>query len=415
MKCELSTLGGLKRQLDIQLSVEQVQKSFDENYKKRQKKAHLPGFRKGKVPLDHIRSMYREEVKRETAINLINEFYLKALKQEQLKPANEPRIDIKSHIEENQVFGFSAVLEVQPEVNIDKDFKVQITKPSMEVEEKEVDQSVENIRAASATFESVLEKRGVDWGDIVELEIKELSGPVGIEKKPLLEMKKENNLEIEGLMEEILGMQSGDKKKISVHFSEKYPGKEQAGKSASLEVTLLVIKKRILPDLNNEFVKKFKCKDVQEMRLFIRRTLEQEKKDKAYEAMREKALKQLVEKNPISLLPEGVVEEQKQAVISSVVNRLKGAGMKEEDIEKYKKKYQEDFQEQARFIVHSSYLIYALARQLNISVPPQEVKMYLQKTGDAGKTQGDEEYKKMEIFLIREKTLDHLIDKAVEI
>ena len=414
MKCELNTLSGLKRELDIQLSVEQVQKGFNEAYRKKQQKVDLPGFRKGKVPLNHIRSLYHEEVKRDATMNLINEFYGKALEKENLKPAGDPKIDFKSNIEENRDFRFSAVLEIQPEINIDKEFKVQMAKPSVVVEEKEVDQSLENIRAASATFELVEEKREVNWGDIVELEIKELSGSIGIEKKPLLEVKKEHNLEIKGLVEGVIGMQSGDKKEISVELSEKYPVKEQAGKSADLEITLLAIKKRILPDLNDEFVKKFKCKDIQEMKSFIQRSLEKEKQDKAYDKAREEALKQLVEKNPVPLLPEALVEDQKEAIVSSVVNRLQKTGMKEEDVEQYKKKYKEDFQKQARFMVHSSYLIYSLARQLNISASSQEVKIYLQNTHHE-KTHSDEDYGRVENFLIQEKVLKHLIDTAVEI
>ena len=413
MKCELNALGGLKRKLDIQLSIEQVQQGFNEAYREKQKKINLPGFRKGKVPLSHLRSLYYEEIKRDAIVNLINEFYKKALEREKLKPAGDPKIDLKSNIEENQVFGFSAVLEIQPEINVDKEFRVQIIKPPVVVEEKEVDQSLENVRAASAKFESVTEERGVNWGDIVELEIKELSDSIGIENKPLLEIKKEHGLEMKGLVEGIVGMQSGGKKEISVELSEKYPVKEKAGKSADLEVTLLAIKKRVLPELNDEFVKKFKCKDIQEMKLFIRRTLEKEKQDKAYDKMREEVLKQLVEKNPVSLLPEVVVEDQKKAVISSVVSRLQNAGMKEEDIEKYKKKYKEDFQKQARFMVHSSYLIYALAKKLNVSVSPQEVKMYLQNV-HREKAQTDEEYGRMENFLIQEKVLKHLIDTAIE-
>ncbi|MDE0118417.1 MAG: trigger factor [Bdellovibrionales bacterium] len=414
MKCELSNLSGLKRKLDIQLSSEQVQRGFDEAYKAKQKKVHLPGFRKGKVPLNHIRSMYHEEIKRDTVISLINEFYRKALEQAKLKPASEPKIDLKSKIDENQGFGFSAVLEIQPEITIDKNFKVQISKLSSEVAEKEIDQSLENIRAASANFELITEDRAVNWGDIAELEIKELSGSIGIEKKPLLEIKKENKLEIKGLIEEIIGMKVKDKKKISVELSDKYPIKEQAGKSADLEVSLLAIKKRMLPDLNDEFVKKFKCQDIQEMRLMIRRSLEQEKKNKNYDHMREETLKQLVDKNPIDLLPEGIIEEQKQTITSSVVDRLKKAGLKEGEIEQYKKKYQTDLQKQARFMVHSSYLIYALAGELDISISPQEVQMYFQST-QPGKTQTDEEYRQIESILIQEKTIKHLIDKATEI
>lgn len=410
MKCELSSLSGLKRKLDIQLSVEQVQKSFNENYIKKQKKTELPGFRKGKVPMSHIRSMYEEEVKRDTAIGLINEFYSKALEQEKLKPAGDPKIDIKSRIEEGKVFGFSAVLEVQPIFNIDKSFKVNISKPSMEVEAAEVDQALENIRLASAQFEVVTEKRSLDWGDFAELEINELSDSVGIGKNSLLEIKKEHKLEIEGFMEGIIGITVGENKKISVTLSKNYPIKEHAEKTTDLEVKLLAIKKQIVPEIDDEFIEKFKCKDIDQLKSFIRRSLENEKKSKVYDVMREEALKQLAEKNPAESLPEGILEEQKKTIVSSVEERLKANGMSEKDIEEYKKKYQSDFNERAKFIVHSSYLIYALARELDISVSSQEVNMHLKNN----KSQ-DIDYHKVEDFLIREKTLKHLIDTAVTI
>jgi len=128
--------------------------------------------------------------------------------------------------------------------------------------------------------------------------------------------------------------------------------------------------------------------------------------------MREQALKELVEKNPVSLLPEGMVEDQKQVIISSVVSHLKESGMKEEDIEKYKEKHRKDFQEEARFMVHSSYLIYILAKQLNISVSPREVKMYIQRT-NPHQSRSDDEYERAESSLIREKTLNHLIESAI--
>ena len=411
IKINTNNLGGLKRKLNIQLSAEQVKKAFDENYKKKQKTVELPGFRKGKVPLHQIRSMYQAEVKKDTVISLINEFYLKALQQEQLKPAGEPEINFKSAIVEDQAFDFSAELEIQPKIDIDRNFKVQLSKPSIEVTEKEVDQAVENIRVASAKFEPIKETRGVHWDDVVQLEITELSGSIGIEKKPMLEMKKENEREIKGLIAGVLGMESGDRKKIQVNLSDKYPIKEHAGKSVELEVTLLDIKKKILPKLDEEFIKQFKCNDIQQLKSLVRQSIEKEKQGQSYDLMREEALKQLVEENPIELLPEGVVEEQKKIIISSVEERLKKSGMKEKEIEQYKKKYQEEFQKQARFMVQSSYLIYALANELNISVSRQEVRIYLQ---DNKSEQANEKYERIENFLIREKTIEHLVNTAVK-
>ena len=226
-----------------------------------------------------------------------------------------------------------------------------------------------------------------------------------------MEIKKESKLEeIEDFIEEMIGMVAKEKKTISAKLSKNYPVKEHAGKLVDLEIELLAIKKRFVPEISDEFIKKFKCKDIEQLKTLIRYSLENEKKNKAYDTMREEVLKQLVEKNPVDFLPEGVIEKQKEAIVSSIVNRLKNVSMSEKDIEQYKTEHKLEFQEKAKFMIHSSYLIYALARQLNISVSPQEVNSYLQNN----KSQENIEYDKLEDFLIREKTLSHLIDTAIE-
>ena len=316
MKYELSKLDGLKRKLDIQLPVEQVKKAFNDSYRKKQKTAVMPGFRKGKMPLSHIRFIYQDEVEKDTVVHLINKFYLKALEQEGLFPAGQPKINLKSDIAENKEFGFSALMEVHPEILIDKNFKVRIAKPKILIEDKQVDQFLEKLLKNEAKQE------------------------------------------------------------------------------------------------NEEFFKKFKCKNIQEMKSFIRKLMTHEKQTAAREQIKEEIFKQLVEKHPIALLPEKMVEDQKQVIISSVMDRLKSAGMPEQERQQYKKKYQKDFHTQARFMVRSSYLIYALAEKLNISANQKEIKMYLQVT-DLDKNPSDEDYKNAENLLIKEKTIDHLIDTAL--
>ena len=412
-KISTSHLGGLKRKLEIHISAEQVRGVFDEIYRKKQKTLERPGFRKGKVPLSQIRSIYKQEVQKDATIHLVNESYKEALDREQLRPAGEPKISLKSAVMENEAFDFSAELEIQPEIQLDSAFKVTLSKPSLKVEEKEVEKALENIRSASASFEPIKENRGVKWGDVVRLEVKELSQPpIGVEKTPLLEMNKENEKEIKGLMEALLDMKPGEERKVKVHLSDEYPIKESAGKSMEWEVVLKDIQKKNVPDLDEEFIKKFKCKDIDHLKSLIRQSIEKEKQTHSYDVMREEALKQLVEKNPVELLPEGVVEEQKQAIISSVEDRLKQSNMKEKDIQQYKKKHQEEFQKQARFMVQSSYLIHALASQANISVSSQEVRLYLQKSRGEPV---EEEYERVKNFLIREKTIEHLVHTAVKV
>lgn len=439
MKYKLSALSGLKKKLDIHLSIEQVQKSFDEHYKKKQQKVHLPGFRKGKVPLNQVRALYQDEVSRDTSVSLVENFYLKAVKQEQLRPAGEIKIDFKSPCEEGQTFDFSIVLEVHPEINIDKSFKIQLSKPLVKVTEEEVDQYIEKIRIKSAKYVPVMQKKRVSWNDFVELRImpselkksellNKLAGeketPQGIigpdetdrkllkeGKKLLLEVKKEQEVfPFKGLVEGVLGMQIGDRKKIPMVFFAKDSVKTQVGKPINLEVILMAIKKQVLPT-DDDLVKFFKCKDIKELKKLGRVFLERTYRDEAYSTMKEQVLKQLVEKNPIPFLPERVVEEQKQSIISVVISSLKEKGLAEKEIEKYKKEQEKEFQEQARFMTHSSYLILTLARKLNISVSPQSVRNYM-KTASMSNKPSDEEYERIENFLIREKTISHLIDTA---
>jgi len=407
MQYKINKLDGLKRKLDIQVSVEQVQELLNDNYRKKQRKADLPGFRKGKVPLNHVRPLYQEEVKRDTVMDIVNKFYSRVLDQENLKPSSDPRVEVKSPITENKAFQFSAILEIQPEINVDKDFKVKIPQYSLKVEEKEISEVLDQLRKVYAKYEEITADRGAHWGDIIDLEVNDLSGFTGIKKNTLLEMKKEHTLEIEGLSEGLVGMKKGDKKTISVHLSENYPIKEHAGKVADLEVTLLAIKQRILPTLEED-LKRYKCKDEQEIRQMIRQNLEQEDKDKAYRAMRKKALEYLVEKNPIDLLPEEIVESQKQNIISSVVDQLKQSGMTEENIEEYKKNHQKEFQKQARFNVHLAYLIYDLADKWNISVNAKEIE----ELHNGKQKPSKDEYDRLADMIVREKTIGRLIDTA---
>ncbi len=466
MKYKISTLSGLKKKLDIHLSPEQVQKGFDEHYKKKQQKAHLPGFRKGKVPLNQIRALYQEEVTKDTAISLVDKFYLEVLEQEQIEPAGDiEKLDFKSSCEEGQAFDFSIVLDVQPEFDIDKSFKVQLSKPSVEVTEEEVDRYVKYIQVSSAKYVPLTERKPVSWNDFVELKINqavqkkaeppksllsEENNPAGENKsveeknfagapssaeekpnppvdvngpsktdiqllkegKPLfLEVKKEpENFPLKGLIEGILGMQTGEQKKIPVVFSEEYHVKEQVGQPMNVEVKLMEIKKQVLPN-DDELFKICKCKDMTELKKLVGYFLKGLKRDKVYQILKDQVLRQLVEKNPISFLPEGVVERQKQNIISSSVNSLKEKGMTEQEIEKYKKEQEKEFQEEARFMVHSAYLMFDLARKLNISASSKEIRDYLKATAK-GKNPSEEDYDHAETFLVWDKMISYLIDTA---
>ena len=412
MKCELTELEGLKRQLNIQLSTEQVQDGFQENYKKWQKKIQVSGFRKGKAPFEFIRSTYYNEIVKETLKDLLNEFYFKALEQNQLRPASQPVFDFKSKLKEGEDFQFSAVLEIQPSITIDKTFKAQLKKPSEDISEEEVEHSVEHLRAGFTKLEPVTESRGITWGDIAECKLTELTTPkLGITKKQMLEIKKQDNLPITGLLEGLLNMKPGETRKITVTFSNNYPNKELTGKSADWEIHLVSIKKKILPELNDEFASQFKCKNINELKANIQKSLQRDKQIKAHEEMKKQALEQFTKAHPIPFLPEEILEKQTQDIMNSHTKYLKSLNKKDQEIEIYNQKNKDTFRKQAVFEVHYSYLLFALADQLNLSVKPYEIQMYLQNSKQ-GSNKDPSTQERAKNFLICEKAIDHLIKTA---
>lgn len=415
MKCELTKLQGLKRKLEIQLPADQVQKILDQNYKKWQKKVDLQGFRKGKVPLQYIQSRYQPEVKKDTTIDLINTFYRQAIIEKRINPVGEPKIDFKSPPESGKGFNFSALLEVHPAVTVDKDFKVQLKEEKAEVSEEAVEKSIHNLRMAGAKLEPVTENRAVQMSDIVELKWKALKSDKEIvnilisilTEKPVLEIKEDpENSPIKGLLKGIIGMNAGDTRNIQCVFSEDLSNRKLSGANIELEVQLIAIKKSILPEMDESFFKKMGCKNEEELKKQIKNYLKSEKERAIYERKREQALEQLVNKYSIETLPETVLEEQKQLLQNNMVNHLKSQGVKEKDIIEYRKKNEQELEKQAQFTIRSSYLIYALAGVLQLSVTNQDAQQYLKQTGSK---QSVEEVKH---FLIREKVLAHLVHTA---
>ena len=148
------------------------------------------------------------------------------------------------------------------------------------------------------------------------------------------------------------------------------------------------------------------CKNEEELKTQIRNYLKKEKERMIYERKREQALEQLVDKYSVEVLPETVLEEQKQLLKNNMVNHLRSQGMKEQDIVEYNKKNEQELEKQAQFTIRSSYLIYALAGVLQLSVTDQEAQQYL------NQTKSQQSLEEVKHFLIREKVLAHLVHTA---
>ncbi len=346
---EVKNFKDLERQVDIHVSLEEVRKAFDKNYKKMQKQAHIHGYRKGKAPMSYIRQHYQEKVKQESLLDLIQEFYPKAIKTTGLSPAFQPEMQFKSPIEENKAWTFYFTVEIQPEVDVDKNFTPSLSPPPpIKVEEKEIEESMKR------------------WQHIANV------------------------------------------KKVTVNLANVDKTETDKTETDKTETDKTEADKTI----DDNFAKICGYKSLKDMKMFIRLAHENKKRQKQQEKMEDEILTQLTKKYPLPLLPEKIVDKQKQLLKSEVIEIMKQNGIKEEDIKKAIQKEHLVFEKEARFAVHSHYLLTDLIKKLDFTVSPREIQLYM-KQNNINQIKDEDIYQNLKRSLLKAKTINHLIKKAL--
>ncbi|MBY0316879.1 MAG: trigger factor, partial [Bdellovibrionales bacterium] len=164
MKTNLESITNLEKKLKIEVPPQQVNEEFDKAFKYLQREVNLKGFRKGKAPLQQIRTMYGDRVKEDVRNNIVQSSFVSAIKEHKLNPISQPTLDF-GDLQENSPFNFTINFEVRPEVKIVKKTGLKVQKEKVTVTEKEIEDSVQKIRMNQAAFTSITEDRPLKNGD----------------------------------------------------------------------------------------------------------------------------------------------------------------------------------------------------------------------------------------------------------
>src|SRR5437868_936689 len=256
MKTTLDKVSSLHRKINIQVPSTVVQNTFNRIFQDIQKEVTVKGFRKGKAPITTIKSLYADRIKQDVAQELIQMHYIKALTEHKLDPISNPEFEFDIP-NESKDFAFSASFDVRPEVQLKKYEGVEVEKEKFTFDEKKVDEVLENIRTSRASFENVLEDRPAKIGDVAVIDFEGL-----VDGQPLENGSGTNhNLElganqfIEGFEDGIIGMRVGQEKTLHLKFPSPYHSAELAGKPVEFKVKLTGLKHKVLPEINEEFLK----------------------------------------------------------------------------------------------------------------------------------------------------------------
>ena len=319
-----------KRELELEIPAENVQKATEKVARDLARVARIPGFRPGKAPVTLIRRRFADDIQGEVLQSLVPEYLEKALDEKKLIPVSRPAVD-NVHFHDGEPLKFRAVFEVLPEFELGDYKNVEVQLDPLEAGDAQVDAAIEEIRERAATFVPV-EGRAAKDGDFVLMKL--IGVPVGggdpVQADNILcHVGAEETLE--SFTENLRGASQGESKKFRSKYPEDYPDQKLAGKTYDYTVEVQGIKEKKLPELNDEFAKDAAgeaggVSTLAEMRAKVRENLEAAKEQQEMAQAREKILEVLVKRHDFPV-PEALVENQMDIRLERVVRSLAAQGV----------------------------------------------------------------------------------------
>jgi trigger factor len=315
-----------RRELDLEIPAETVQKAVNRVSKEFARVARVPGFRPGKAPITLIQRRFAEDIKSEVLQSLVPEQVERAVTESKLVPVTQPQID-KVDFAEGGPVKFRAVFEVLPEFELGQYKDLEVEVEDLRVEDADVDKGLEELRDRAATFVPV-EGRVIADGDFAQLKLNGIpqGGGEPLEADSVLcHVGGEETME--PFNENLRGASAGDKKSFDVTYPSDYPDAKLQGKTYTYAVEVLGIKEKKRPELTDEFAKDVSdAQTLDELRKKMRDNLEAARTHRQNEQQREKLLAQIVKGHDFPV-PDALVEHQMDSRLERTVRSLASQGV----------------------------------------------------------------------------------------
>ena len=332
--------------IDLEITSNYLKKSINTAYKDLSQKAKIPGFRKGKIPYNIIDINFGKEYVLNEAANIaISELYPKIIEESNIKPIDYPKVKI-NNIKEDETLDFEVTVEVEPEITLPNYKGIEVSGISEQVTEDEVQKQIDGLRSNYATLEPVDEGRKAAKRDFVILDFegkidgKDFEG--GSAQDYTLEIGSKTLFEdFEGAL---VGMIKNEKKDIRLALPKNIANKELAGKNADFSILIKEVKRKILPKVDEEFLKNFgEYKGIEDFTEYLRGKILEQKKRIRRERMVFDIVNYLVEKSNFDV-PEPMISSRINHMIEDFENELKEHKINREDYIKSLNITEEQFQ-----------------------------------------------------------------------
>ncbi|WP_232695643.1 trigger factor [Brevibacillus daliensis] len=370
--------------LTIEVEAQEVDLALDDAFKKVVKKVNVPGFRKGKVPRKMFENRFGVESLYQDALDiLLPKAYGQAVREAGIDPVDRPEVDVEQ-MEKGQNLIFKATVTVKPEVKLGDYKGLAVEEKDFSVADEQLNEELTKMQNRHAELVSVEEGKAEN-GDSVNIDFEGFQDGVAFEggKAEDYSLELGSNTFIAGFEEQVVGLGIGEEKDITVTFPEEYHSPNLAGKEAVFKVKLNSIKRKNLPELDDEFAKDVSEFDtLEEYKTDLKAKLEQNAETDKSNYIREQLVLTATEKAEIEI-PEVMIESELDQMVKEFEQRLSMQGMNLELYYQFSGTDESALRDQMRndasLRVRTALVLEAIAKAENIEATEEDVNAELEK------------------------------------
>jgi len=366
MKVQIKSKKGLRIILSVLVDKKTINQKLDEKLNELQNKVHLKGFRPGKVPAKVIKNQFGKAIYGEVIDGILKETSSKAIQDNKLKVAGQPKIDLKT-FGEGKDLDYTIELETLPEIKLRPLEKVKATDYEIMIEKSLVEKRINDIAKGQQSFQDKNENEKSEKGNLIvfdynaKVEGKDFEGNEGKNVQLVLG----RDLFIKGFDNQLIGVKKNENKTVSVKLPENYPKKELAKKNAVFNCKIINIKKSIETKIDDEFAKKIGAKDLEDLKNLVNKQISNEYKN-SLSAITKKNILEQIEKLHSFDLPPNLIDQEVKIISQS---------QKKEDLEKNKEKNKS----LAKSRIKTGLVLNEIAEKNNLKIGENEIKQEIEK------------------------------------
>ena len=366
MKVTVENKKGLNKDIKVFIDKKTMNTFMDEKYEEIKSTVNLKGFRPGKVPKEILKRQFGQAIFSEVLDKVLKDTSVKALEDNKIKPAGQPKLDLKIYGEDKDLEYVMSVTEL-PKVELKPVGNIRFDQYSVKIEAKETDSRINEIAKSQNNFKDVSDEAEAVGGNLVvfdykaTIEGKYFTGGEGKNTQLILG----KDLFIKGFDKQLIGVKKNDEKTVEAVLPENYPQKEFANKKAKFICKILNIKKPEDVKIDDDFAKNLGAKDLTDLKFLVSKQINDEYKNSLDKLAKTQILKE-IENFKVEEIPENLVEDEV---------KILSQGMTDEDAKKSKK----NFEEVAKKRIKVGLILNEFGEQNKIKVTEQEVQAEVQK------------------------------------